>query len=474
MKNRWKAVLIVVAVLLTAGLSSAGWSIIQPAADGTSDLDAKFWDSNRLDQIVWGDVAMAESDVNVSHLGPADANLDMNNFDITNCAFINNVQCDEIGGGLSGNENLSLTLTLGNSAGTNDIDMDGFNITNVGNWLLQFVEGPVNTSHLETGAVTSWKHDKTNGSVIWTQSAASGDMRDVRVDPQGFVYAGGNGNTVYKYDPDGNEVWSNGIGSTMYGLGVGPDGYVYAGDSNDDLHKIDPNGNDVWTQAIHTGDINEVVVGPNGDIHTVGDDGYVKQVDPSGTVNWDFNTSGTAEVFGLDVGWNGNVYVGTTDGTSSQVLAFDKDGSSLWNFTTPTDYVDGVAVDGPYVYAGGGESTVWKLWGANGSEVNEAGWPYSYDDNIAEIDVDGDGRVYIVDYQSSDHKVHVVDSDGNFIWEDNDLHVDDLMDVAVDARGYIYTASDDDTTAGTVKKTHGGGYATLSGHDGTTLFSLGQ
>jgi hypothetical protein len=368
----------------------------------------------------------------------------------------------------TGDDTLSETLSAGNTAGGYDIDMNGNRILNAANSGIRFISGVI-SDDMASGEQVAQIHGMSNRSVIWEVTPDGGKAENVHVDAQGFVYAGTSGDTVYKYDRDGNQEWSNGIGTTVFGLDVSPAGYVYAGDSTDDVHKIAPNGSDVWTEDLT--DYHEDVrlrVGPEGNIYTISeDDGWVTKRDADGNKIWDYNATSSGPAWRLDVDRQGNVYIGTEE---NKLLKLDKNGKSVWNFTTPTERVAGVATDDTYVYVGSYDTNVYKLDASDGSQVSDGDWPYSHDDNIYAVEVDTAGRVYVGDKVSSDYKFNVVDPDGNELWRYERTGTGPVTDIEADGRGHVYVSWQD----GVVQKIHGGAYASYDGYDGVDVKTLGQ
>lgn len=59
----------------------------------------------------------------------------------------------------------------------------------------------------------------------------------------GYVYAGGTNDLVYKLDPadlTGGPIDYYSDGSSIYAIAYGTDGYVYAGGQSNEVHKLDP------------------------------------------------------------------------------------------------------------------------------------------------------------------------------------------------------------------------------------------
>jgi hypothetical protein len=179
---------------------------------GTAILDYK------LDQEVYGAVCIDKNGF-VYNLGLAD-------FDFT----IANVVIRKF------NSNLNLiwdyTTTSLNSVARIAVDKDGFVYANSDN-----------------GDVIKLN---SSGNLVWQIPGIFGLINDIAVDRDGFVYsAAGFGETlvVRKISPAGNVVW-NFVGDTfpssqIFALAVDPNGFVYAGGNANSFRKIDPDGNQV-------------------------------------------------------------------------------------------------------------------------------------------------------------------------------------------------------------------------------------
>ena len=206
---------------------------------------------------------------------------------------------------------------------------------------------------------------------------------------------------VRKYDADGNVLWTRQFGTASFdyaeALAAGPDGGIYVagqtwgplggiffGVIDAFLRKYDPDGNVLWTQQIGTpgdDDSRGVTVGPDGSIYVSGwttgalegsnaggFDAFVRKYDANGNVVWtrQFGTTGNDYAYPLTAGPDG-IYVagyttGSLDGSNAGsfdafVRKYDFKGNVLWarQFgTAGDDYANGITAgpDGGIYVAG--------------------------------------------------------------------------------------------------------------------------
>ena len=71
-------------------------------------------------------------------------------------------------------------------------------------------------------------------------------MGSVAVDSGGNVYAGTGGNSVYKLDASGKQVWNFSTDSIVQSVAVDSGGNVYAGTDAQSVYKLDASGKQVW------------------------------------------------------------------------------------------------------------------------------------------------------------------------------------------------------------------------------------
>ncbi|MFH1724591.1 MAG: SMP-30/gluconolactonase/LRE family protein, partial [Elusimicrobiota bacterium] len=278
----------------------------------------------------------------------------------------------------------------------------------------------------------------------------------IATDNAGNIYVGQNYCCVHKHDPAGNHLKTFGSFRYLGGVGVDSSGdYVYVSDrDNNRIIKYDSEGNQLLTWG------------------------------SAGTGNGQFNGG----PFGIDVGADGNVYVGEYAG-GARIQKFDAQGQFLKSWAGG-NYIQSVAVDSRNdVYATGvsmginrfdSEGNLLASWAAPGGYpdlavdrfsrvyvvARQGEWPYysgvkkysstgqllkewdafndpatTVNDATADIHVGPSGIVYVPNY--SLNTVRQWDTEGGFI-EDWGGGVDGSLNapnaVAMDSSGNIYVA----------------------------------
>jgi hypothetical protein len=234
------------------------------------------------------------------------------------------------------------------------------------------------------------KYD-SDGNLLWTEQLGTSSVDgswSVAVDGAGNTFISGKteGNLgginagredayLAKYDPDGNHLWTNQLGTStldfshsvaLDGIGNifisgytgGSLGGTNAGASDAFLTKYDPAGNLLWTEQLGTSskDLSYSVVldssgnafisgyteGNLGGTNTVYDDAFLAKYDPDGTLLWieQLGTSDYDESFSVAVDASGNAFIsgltegslgGTNVGSRDAFLSkYDPAGNLLW------------------------------------------------------------------------------------------------------------------------------------------------
>jgi outer membrane protein assembly factor BamB len=167
---------------------------------------------------------------------------------------------------------------------------------------------------------------------------------------------------------DGSQKWASPVGTETGGhgssLSIGEDGTVYF-TTNQHVAAVTDNGTTgalKWATEV-TGPANSgVVIGPSGDLYTGSLEGLVSLNPDDGSINWTYDAEIRESVPAVDV--NGNVYVGTVDGTllivndwgglQKEMLLADTDAHLADNvINSPTIASDGTVYiegrDGPVI-----------------------------------------------------------------------------------------------------------------------------
>ncbi len=316
-----------------------------------------------------------------------------------------------------------------------------------------------------------------------------------------------------KFDASGNVLWTRQIGTAKYdrsnavavdsagnayisGNTYGSLGGTSAGGSDAFLVKYDPSGNLVWSQQIGTANTelsSSVVVDSSSNIYICGntngnlggtyrgeDDAYLTKFDSSGNVLWtrQIGTTENDNGHAVTVDSSGNVYIsGSTSGDLDGVNAgsydafltkYDTSGNELWTQqigTTSSDSSYAVTTDSTgNVYISG--YTEGDLGGTNAgsldaclTKLDASGnvlWSrqigtYATDRSYG-VAVDSSGNIFISGFTggsldgtnlgSSDAFLTKYDASGNLLWTQQfgTMDTDESRALAVDSAGNVYSS----------------------------------
>lgn len=118
---------------------------------------------------------------------------------------------------------------------------------------------------------------------------------------------------------DGTQKWTSPVGADSDGYGsslsIGADGTVYF-TTNEHVAAVTDNGTTgtlKWATEVDGPANSGVVIGPSGDLYTGSLEGLVSLNPVDGSIKWTYEAEIRESVPAVDV--NGNIYVGTVDGT---------------------------------------------------------------------------------------------------------------------------------------------------------------
>jgi hypothetical protein len=198
--------------------------------------------------------------------------------------------------------------------------------------------GNVYTNTLRYNDTTTYKYD-SDGNLIWSRDHGAGFniSSNITVDVDGFVYTGGsriNNITTRKYDSDGNLIWSLDHGAEVLSVAVDNDSNVYTAGArfsiNISTRKYDTDGNLIWSRD-HGATVRSVAVDKNGFVYTTGDiidDVTTRKYNSDGDLIWSINDQRNSNSIALDK--EGNIYTGGLDPTLS-IIKYDNNGNLIWS-----------------------------------------------------------------------------------------------------------------------------------------------
>lgn len=249
---------------------------------------------------------------------------------------------------------------------------------------------------LDTYNIHSGSHDDSlrkldpDGNELWAVTNVGNNINDIAVTPEGDVFISHFPN-VRKYDSTGTEIttgsWPLTFDNNPYGVSVDANGYVYVAEWTGPIYKFNPDGTQVWTATADSQGVYSVTSDINGNVYACGTDGNVRKYDSSGneitTGSWPF-TAHTGNARYLAVDTSGNVY-SVSDFENKKI---DSTGTEVWSI--PTGGLSVVVDADGYTYIGDGNNDVRKIDSA-GNQV----WVNTFSgSNIRGVAVDPNGYVY--------------------------------------------------------------------------------
>ena len=258
------------------------------------------------------------------------------------------------------------------------------------------------------------------GNRVWRYDGHDGPVLDVASDEDGFIYSVSSDGSLHKLNPSGDRVFSyNMHDESVTSVAVDGDGFIYTASADNTVHKVTSDGDRLWTYDGHEKSVQHVAVGASGEVVTSSFDNEIHRLSETGKRQWRY-TEHADSVWEVVIDSEGNVY---SAGHATEVHKIGSDGKNIWRYTehesTPVNAVRGVAVDpdgnvysaalGPSVEKNG---RVHKI-SSGGSRI----WTYKkHSDSVIDVTVDANGFVYTA---SSDNELHKVGSDGKTEWRYN-------------------------------------------------------
>jgi len=256
------------------------------------------------------------------------------------------------------------------------------------------------------------------------------------VTPQGVLYVGTNFGEIERLEPDGSSSWRHSdYDADIHSVAV-DDNSVYIGTGEDfstnranSVVKLDPGSNDgeeVWVFSDHDDVVSGVAVGPDGQVVTASGDGTIFELDPDGSVAWEYqapeNFSGYHDV-AIDA--DGMIYAAAIDGYVQKFDSTQSDSDPLWTFDEQDFGVQAVSVDADgYIYTASNDETVRKI-DSDGDEV----WSFLLHTGVVrDVAVDPDGFVYS---SGDDNRLYKIGPDGDLVTTVIDA-TDQIWDISVE------------------------------------------
>ena len=231
------------------------------------------------------------------------------------------------------------------------------------------------------------------------------------------------------------------VNLTLDPSGPSGDAMIFTASSDEEVHALTSDGEEVWRFTGHSDPVRGVAVDADGYVYTgaAASSNQIRKLTSDGDEVWRYPRHNFG-VVDVAVDADGHVYSASHDPSVHKITP---EGNRLWRYRDSwgNEYFYGVAVDkAGYVYTGSSVSNsssnrVRKL-SSDGEDV----WRYTgHSGVVADVAVDADGYVYTASW---DREVHKLTPDGEEMWRYTG-HSSAVNGVAIDSEGYIYTASSD-------------------------------
>lgn len=217
---------------------------------------------------------------------------------------------------------------------------------------------------------------------------------------------------------------------------IADDGTVYVGSRDGKLYAINPDGTQQWAFTT-SGQINNTPsVGADGTLYIGSDDGKFYAVNSDGTPKWDYNLGNNVDHLASAIDSDGTIYVG---GQADSLFAFNSDGSVKWKTFTEGGTLSLALGAGGVLYANTSLSTDRKLRALNTADGSEA-WSLAHGQFAGgSMAIGGEGTIYFVA-----DKVYAVNADGTEKWSYPLSAATTRGGIVLDVAGNVYAATKSD------------------------------
>ncbi len=200
---------------------------------------------------------------------------------------------------------------------------------------------------------------------------------DIAYGPDGNIYAGNTGGTVYSFTPAGQLRWTYAAGDSVWTMpAFGAGGRTFWGSVDRYIFSLSPSGAEQWSTMTLGFVTSSPAIGSDGTVYIGSFDSRLYALNPNtGSTKWSFGTNDSIYASpALGTGANGQtdaVYIASTDGS---VYKLSTSGKLLWSYDTGepirSSPVLGAGPDGTpdqILYVGSSDGSLYAINTANGT-----------------------------------------------------------------------------------------------------------
>jgi hypothetical protein len=173
------------------------------------------------------------------------------------------------------------------------------------------------------------------GQLIWQRKLTDGkNFNGLSFSPdKEFLYFHST-HTIYKYNLEGQEIWSSDYYSNLsnYPVSVANNGMLIVIDGYNEIFALDEKGKIKWTANIDKSDIDNLFISPIDDsIYAFTSSDKIYAYNKEGEPKWIYHIKTDLKVTPLGIGEDGTIYFKTNDYPTKVLYALNPDKSIKWS-----------------------------------------------------------------------------------------------------------------------------------------------
>jgi outer membrane protein assembly factor BamB len=160
---------------------------------------------------------------------------------------------------------------------------------------------------------------------------------DISYGPDGNIYTGNTGGTIYSFTPGGHLRWTYTVGNSVWTMpAFAPGGITFWGSVDRNVYSLSTGGRERWSRPTLGFVISSPAIGSDGTVYVGSFDSKLYALDPTtGLPKWTFGTNDhiySSPALGQDSsGHTDAIYVASTDGS---VYKLSPSGKLIWSYDT--------------------------------------------------------------------------------------------------------------------------------------------